>query len=89
MSSDDAVDPGDDGINEGFPDFVPFSQLRGINWPPEMVNSRRLVDHIATAVEESGGDPKELLERIVPGVVGAVVGFESQILELRRLLSGS
>ena len=66
MSSDDTSDPSFDRNDRGFPDFVPFNEIRGVKLPSELVTSRRLVDSIATALEESTNDLTKLLEHNNP-----------------------
>ena len=74
--------------DDSVPDFVPFSDLRDVKLPNELATSRELVNGIAAAIEEAGGDQTKLLEQMIPALIGAVVGLEAQIATLRGRLAG-
>lgn len=72
-----------------FGDYVPFSELRGLDIPPKMSITRHLIDGLASVVEST--DERHTLADLVPQIsatiallVDTVRSLEEELLAVRE-----
>lgn len=68
---------------DGIPDFVPFSRVRGVHLPGNLTVGRALFDAIAGIDERKFDTPADRQAAVTFALINAILGLESKIEQLR------